>query len=717
MKKSTNRRSDAYWKIYRSFILVLILPVLILPFISMKYDQNMFRSKILEQAEASLEQAFREMEQNLEEFERISMQGSLFSCMSRSNRSRDYRASEVIRVLSSYQVTHSILLECACYYEDMPEVIYTNKGTYSPQYYRKYKENGEWHELPDYLREMEKSGWITPDESTWELYPNEIYLQYVVQVPTEKSSWIFTVLEEELARSLEQENSYTVLYAGDGRQLYPFSGIQDELAEDSGQFYKIEAADADGAIRLVRYVNIDSLFAEANRLRMVFLAGLFFVMLLGGGMAAAFSSRYNKPIVELRKFCESKMDDIPHTLNGIDASRFVVRKIEEQMKELEERRKRENLMLQLIYGREYPEEPLTEQMHSLGMFRNADGYRVILMESESGGALPFDVDINPECLSVREDEIYTMRYASGKMEIGMAGVSEKSDMLLREKLEEAVSEIEELTGQKVVFFVGKKYRELNRIYLSYREALAARKNSQEPAAQSVVYYEERKAPEAEKFVYPYLELDSLYDAIVRADLEKAELITDMLLDSLLRQSGNLVVCSVLFGDILRTYHHALEKLGIRNAGLEELMDISNGYSPGGGKEMADRILLLRERVRAYLEMEKPDLAEDSVAAKVIAYINQNRNNRDLNASMVADYFHISASNLSHQIKAATGRNVSDYIAERKMIYAQELLRETDRSIQEIADMVGYSQTASFIRKFKKYFSMTPSEYRSASRRK
>ena len=85
--------------------------------------------------------------------------------------------------------------------------------------------------------------------------------------------------------------------------------------------------------------------------------------------------------------------------------------------------------------------------------------------------------------------------------------------------------------------------------------------------------------------------------------------------------------------------------------------------------------------------------------------------------MVADYFHISASNLSHQVKAMTGRNVSDYIAERKMVYAQELLRETDYSVQEIADMVGYSQTASFIRKFKKYFSMTPLEYRAASRRK
>ncbi len=489
------------------------------------------------------------------------------------------------------------------------------------------------------------------------------------------------------------------------------------MVEEPERFYKIEVTSADNSMRLVRYIDINSLFAETNWMRTVFLTGLLLVMLFGGGIAAFFSSRYNKPIVELRKFCESKMDDIPPALNGIDASRFVVRKIEEQMKELEERRKRENLMMQLIYGREYPEEPLTEQMHSLGMFRNTDGYRVILMEPESGGDLPFDVDINPECLCVREEEIYMMRYASGKMEIGMAGVSEKSDMLLREKLEEAISEIEELTGQKVVFFVGKKYRELNRIYLSYREALAARKNSREIVGQSVVYYEERKAPEAEKFVYPYLELDSLYDAIVRADLEKAELITDMLLDSLLRQSGNLVVCSVLFGDILRTYHHALEKLGIRNAGLEELMDISNGYSPGGGKEMADRILLLRERVRAYLEMEKPDLPEDSVAAKVIAYIDQNRNNRDLNASMVADYFHISASNLSHQIKAATGRNVSDYIAERKMIYAQELLRETDCSVQEIADMVGYSQTASFIRKIKKYFSMTPSEYRSASRRK
>ena len=581
MKKGARRRNSTYGKIYRSFVLVLILPVLILSFISMKYDQNMYRDKILEQAEASLELSVREMERSLEEFEMISIQGSLFSCMTRRNRSRDYRAGEVVQVLSSYQVTHSILQECACYYEDMPDVIYTNKGTYLPHYYRKYEANGEWQELPDYLGKMTKNGWIAPSECRWDMYPNEAYLQYVVQMPSENSSWIFTVSEKELANRLELENTDTFLFDENGKQLYPFSGTQEELASDPDRFYKLEADGADGNINLVRYVDIDSLFAEADRMRTIFLAGLFLVMAVGGGMVFVFSFRYNKPIVELRKFCESKVENLPHTLNGIDASRFVVRKMEEQMKELEKRRKRENLMLQLIYGREYPEESLTEQLHSLGMFRNAENYRVILMEQEDGGDLPFDVNMNPEYLSVREDETYMMRYASGKMEIGIIGMSEEGDSQFMEKLEEAVSEIEELTGRKVVFYVGKKYRELNQIYLSYREALAARKNSQQPDRQSVVYYEERKDPAAEKFVYPYLELDSLYDMIVKADFEKIELITETLLDNLTRQSGNLVICSILFGDILKTYHRALEKLGIRDAGLEELMDIS-GYLPGGG---------------------------------------------------------------------------------------------------------------------------------------
>ena len=73
------------------------------------------------------------------------------------------------------------------------------------------------------------------------------------------------------------------------------------------------------------------------------------------------------------------------------------------------------------------------------------------------------------------------------------------------------------------------------------------------------------------------------------------------------------------------------------------------------------------------------------------------------------------SNLSHQFKALTGRNISDYIAEKKMQFAKKLLRTTDIPISDVALRLGYNQTSSFIRKFKQCENRTPNEYRMATR--
>ena len=79
--------------------------------------------------------------------------------------------------------------------------------------------------------------------------------------------------------------------------------------------------------------------------------------------------------------------------------------------------------------------------------------------------------------------------------------------------------------------------------------------------------------------------------------------------------------------------------------------------------------------------------------------------------MVADHFGVSISNLSHQFKAQTCCTISDYIREKKFEYAGELLRETEYSVQTIGTIIGYNQTANFIQKFKRYYGITPSEYR------
>ena len=105
------------------------------------------------------------------------------------------------------------------------------------------------------------------------------------------------------------------------------------------------------------------------------------------------------------------------------------------------------------------------------------------------------------------------------------------------------------------------------------------------------------------------------------------------------------------------------------------------------------------------------MAEDEEINEIFRFIRENRENPDLCVKMVASKFKLSISNLSHRVKKATGRNVSDYITEIRMEYAHELLRDTDYNIQTIASMVGYTQASSFVNKFKKYYSVTPAEYR------
>ncbi|MBW7457457.1 response regulator [Paenibacillus sepulcri] len=67
--------------------------------------------------------------------------------------------------------------------------------------------------------------------------------------------------------------------------------------------------------------------------------------------------------------------------------------------------------------------------------------------------------------------------------------------------------------------------------------------------------------------------------------------------------------------------------------------------------------------------------------------------------------------VSKFFKTRTGRNFSDYIVEVRMNKAAELLRDIRYKTFEISEMVGYSYPKNFTRTFRKYFGMSPREYR------
>lgn len=78
---------------------------------------------------------------------------------------------------------------------------------------------------------------------------------------------------------------------------------------------------------------------------------------------------------------------------------------------------------------------------------------------------------------------------------------------------------------------------------------------------------------------------------------------------------------------------------------------------------------------------------------------------------LADAMQINPVYLSRFFKEKTGINFSDYLLKKKMESASALLKETNYSIYEISELVGYSNDKNFSRAFKKYYGVPPTSYR------
>jgi transcriptional regulator GlxA family with amidase domain len=62
-------------------------------------------------------------------------------------------------------------------------------------------------------------------------------------------------------------------------------------------------------------------------------------------------------------------------------------------------------------------------------------------------------------------------------------------------------------------------------------------------------------------------------------------------------------------------------------------------------------------------------------------------------------------------KKATGMTLVDYLTQVRLRHAARLLRETDRSIAEIATAVGFADQSYFDRRFRRRFGRTPRQFR------
>ncbi len=98
--------------------------------------------------------------------------------------------------------------------------------------------------------------------------------------------------------------------------------------------------------------------------------------------------------------------------------------------------------------------------------------------------------------------------------------------------------------------------------------------------------------------------------------------------------------------------------------------------------------------------------------RIVDILNYVQNHyTDITLDDLADTFNLSKPYLSKYIKEKAGMTFQEVVKKSRMRKAKVLLRESNQTVESIADTVGYENVEHFNRLFKKAYNMTPLQYR------
>ncbi len=123
-----------------------------------------------------------------------------------------------------------------------------------------------------------------------------------------------------------------------------------------------------------------------------------------------------------------------------------------------------------------------------------------------------------------------------------------------------------------------------------------------------------------------------------------------------------------------------------------------------------------DQVQSYLERIFEEIITSKLARLsgeldyAVEYIEKNLH-RDITLGEISHYMNISPHYFSRIFKKAHSQNFVDFVTDRKIIQAVFWLRNTEKSINEVALALGFSEPNYFSKVFKKRLGTTPSEFK------
>lgn len=152
--------------------------------------------------------------------------------------------------------------------------------------------------------------------------------------------------------------------------------------------------------------------------------------------------------------------------------------------------------------------------------------------------------------------------------------------------------------------------------------------------------------------------------------------------------------------------------------LKNMINIYKRLNNKDNKENGDmnlsliqQILLILIKNYICIECTLTNIDEKSDCLLSLETFVENENPRELNLINIAEEMHLSSSYLSKTFNELSGINFSEFIQQLKLFYSTTYLLNTKDTLEQISYTIGFESIKSLIRIYKKFFNMTPTEYR------
>lgn len=280
-------------------------------------------------------------------------------------------------------------------------------------------------------------------------------------------------------------------------------------------------------------------------------------------------------------------------------------------------------------------------------------------------------------------------------------------------LEQILDVMHKQFGLIVTAGVGKCYKEMEHVPLSYEESQQALRYKMLTGSHTVVSIEDLQVPDNQDYYKIMQLIGQIQDALKLTDAKK--------LLSLLSSMYQEAVRVNLSPDLIRQFSFELVMRSMQTA---ESVGIDPGALLAEAGNMYERILQCeswRETeqfvggvltdLSGSIERKRSQRGKNDTMAKILAFVQANYKDSGLSLDLLANEFNLNPTYISKLFKEHAEGNFIDYLIEIRIEASKLLLRDRNIKINDISESVGYANSRSFMRTFKKVTGMTPTEYR------